>query len=67
LERVASKRTAVWIDAGALGPFGDREREWVIRMSRKKYPFVLVGYKQEPSFDAMLGVTNRLLAGEPVP
>jgi len=124
LKRLASERTAVWIDAGALGLFGDKEKEWVIRMSRKKYPFVLVGYnnalyafreqldcflisgpgpidwtqyqltpgfsvimqeekpaegggtqvsgfmrgyKQEPTFQAILDVTNRLLAGTPVP
>jgi hypothetical protein len=124
LERIASQRTAIWIDAGAMGLFGDKEKEWVIRRSRKKYPFVLVGYnnalysfrehldcflisgpgpidwtqhqltpgfsvimqeerptefggtevsgfmrgyKQEPTFDAILAVTNRLLAGEPDP
>jgi len=124
LERLASKRTAIWIDAGALSLFGDKEKEWVIRMSRRKYPFVLVGYnnalysfreqldcflisgpgpidwtqyqltpgfsvimldekplgdggtqisgfmrgyKQEPTFEAILGVTKRLLAGQPVP
>jgi hypothetical protein len=123
MERVASQRMAIWIDAGALGLFGDKEREWIIRQSRKKYPFVLVGYnnalysfreqlncflisgpgpidwtqyevtpgfsvimleekqlmsggtevsgpmqgyKQEPSVDAILRVTNRLLAGEPL-
>jgi hypothetical protein len=124
LERAASKRTAVWIDAGAIGLLGDKGKEWVIRKGREKYPFVLVGYndalysfreqldcflisgpgpidwtqhqltpgfsvimleekklkdggievsgpmqgyKQEPTFDAILAVTNRLLAGESVP
>jgi hypothetical protein len=124
LERLASKRTAIWIDAGALGLFGDKEKEWVIRRSREKYPFVVVGYnealysfrekldcflisgpgpidwtkykltpgfsvimlevkpvesggtqvsgfmrgyKQEPTFEAILSVTNRLLEGKPVP
>jgi hypothetical protein len=124
LKRAASERTAVWIDAGALGILGEKGKEWVIQMSRKKYPFVLVGYnnalysfreqldcflisgpgpidwsryeltpgfsvimleekkleggavevrgpmrgyKQEPTFDAILAVTNRLLAGEPLP
>src|ERR1700722_4267436 len=44
LERAASKRTAVWIDAGAIGLLGDKGKEWVIRKSREKYPFVLAGY-----------------------
>jgi hypothetical protein len=124
LKRAASQRTAVWIDAGAIGLLGENGKEWVIQKSRQKYPFVLVGYnnalysfreqldcflisgpgpidwsqyqltpgfsvimleekrledgaievsgpmrgyKQEPSFDAILGVTNRLLAGESLP
>lgn len=42
LKREASQRTAVWIDAGALGLLGEKGKEWVIQKSRKKYPFVLV-------------------------
>jgi hypothetical protein len=43
-QRLADKKTALWIDVTAIPLLqGDKEREWVIRTAQKEYPFVVVG------------------------